>query len=143
MAKTEQEINRILEEFQVVYIDGNPLDDPKPKGFTFEKYDQDYDSGRNMKGYLIRNKMEHSVRKLPLVFPAGMNGEQMKKLLALVDKEVMQVTAFDPWQNKMMTATMKQYHGDLTPEVDHFFWNYELDKVDVFYKEFSVNLVEY
>ena len=143
MAKTEQEIDRLLEEFQVVYIDGIPLDDPKPKGFTFEKYDQDYDSGRNMKGYLLRNKMEHSVRKLPLVFPAGMNGEQMKKLLAIVDKEVMQVKAFDPWQNKMMTVTMKQYHGDLTPAVDHFFWNYELDKVDVFYKEFSVNLVEY
>lgn len=143
MARTEEEINRLMEEFQVVYIDGNPLNDPKPSGFTFEKYDQDYDSGRNMKGYLLRNKMEHSVRKLPLSFPAGMNGEQMKKLLAIVDKEVMQVKAFDPWQNQMMTVTMKQYHGDLKPEVDHFFWNYELDKIDVFYKEFSVNLVEY
>lgn len=142
MAKTEKEISQILDDFQVVYIDGTPLDNPKPKGFAFEKYDQDYDSGRNMKGYLIRNKLEHSVRKLPLEFPV-MNGEQMKTLLALVDKEQMQVKAFDPWQNAMMTVTMKLYHGDLQPKVDHFYWDYENEKVEVMYQPFSINLVEY
>lgn len=142
MAKTEQEINRILEEFQVVYIDGVPLNDPIPSGFAFEKYDQDYKSSRNMQGVLIRNKLEHSVRKLPLKF-SGMNGEQMKKLLKIVDKEQMQVRAFDPWTNSMQTVSMKLYHGDLTPEVDHFYWDYETEKVDVAYKEFTVKLVEY
>lgn len=143
MAYTEAQIDKMLEDFQVVYIDGTPLNDPKPSGFTFEKYDQDYDSGRNMKGYLIRNKLEHSVRKLPLVFPAGMNGAQMQRLLAIVDKEEMQVRAFDPWANKMQTTSMRLYHGDLQPKVDHFFWNYETNQIDVFYQEFSVNLVEY
>jgi len=139
---TEAQINQALEDYQVVYIDGTPLDDPKPSGFAFEKYDQDYDSGRNMKGYLLRNKLEHSVRKLPLTFPP-MNGEQMKNLLALVDKEQMQVRAFDPWSNAMQVVTMKLYHGDLQPKVDHFFWDYDNNKIEVLYKEFSVNLVEY
>lgn len=142
MAKTEQEINQILAEFQVVYIDNVPLDDPIPSGFAFEKYDQDYDSGRNMQGYLLRNKLEHSVRKLPLTFK-GMNGQQMQRLLNLVDKEEMQVRAFDPWSNSMQTVSMRLYHGDLTPEVDHFYWNYETEQVDVLYKDFTIKLVEY
>lgn len=142
MAKSEAEIDRILEQFQIVYIDGVPLNDPVPSGFSFEKYDQDLDSTRNMKGYLIRNKLDHSVRKLPLAFPP-MNGGQMKRLLALVDKEQMQVRAFDPWQNQVQTVSMKLYHGDLQPVVDHFYWDYENERVDVLYKEFSVNLVEY
>ena len=142
MAKTEAEINKILADFQVVYIDGVPLDDPVPSGFAFEKYDQDYDSTRNMKGYLLRNKLEHSVRKLPLTF-SGMNGRQMQKLLNLVDKEIMYVRAFDPWTNSMQTVQMKLYHGDLTPEIDHFYWNYDTEEVDVLYADFEVKLVEY
>lgn len=139
---TEAQINQALEQYQVVYIDGTALNNPKPSEFSFEKYDQDYDSGRNMKGYLIRNKLAHSVRKLPLTFPP-MNGEQMKTLLALLDKEQMQVKAFDPWANQMQTATMKLYHGDLKPQVDHFFWDYDNNRIDVLYKDFSVSLVEY
>lgn len=139
---TEEQIDQALEDFEVVYIDGTPLNNPKPSGFAFEKYDQDYDSGRNMKGYLIRNKLEHSVRKLPLTFPP-MNGAQMAALLALVDKEQMQVKAFDPWANAMQTVTMKLYHGDLQPKVDHFFWDYDNSQIDVLYQPLSINLVEY
>ena len=141
---TEEQIEKQLEEFQLVYLDDVPLDDPKPAPpYGFAKYEQDLDSGRDLTGTMQRNVLAHHPRKLFLKFPYGMNGEQMKKLLSLVDKQTINARAFDPWTNSMQTRTMKLMHGDLVPEVDYFEWNYDLNSIQPVYNEFSVELVEY
>lgn len=141
---TEAQINKLLEEFQLVYIDGVPLDDPKPAApYGFGYYEQDLDSGRDMDGVMDRNVLDHHPRKLFLNFPYGMSIAQMSKLLNMIDKSTLTVKAFDPKLGSMQTTTMQVMHGDLVPEVDYFYFNYETQKVDAYYNAFSVELVEY
>ena len=141
---TEAQIDQLLDEFQLVYIDNVPLNNPKPKSsFGHGKYEQDLDSGRDMTGVMDRNVLDHHPRKLFLKFPYGMNMSQMSSLLQLLDKPTLNVKAFDPWTGTMQSTTMSMYHGDLVPEVDYFYFNYDTQQIDCKYLEFSVELVEY
>lgn len=138
---TEQEITRQIESMQLVYIDGVALDFPKPAPpYTFSKKELDYDSGRNILGIMERNVLEHHTRTLDLTFN-DMNGDQMSRLLQLVDKSTLQVTAYDPWYNELRTYTMM--HGDLTPKITMFDWDYTQNKVIARYEPFTIQLVGY
>lgn len=140
----EAQIDKMLEEFELTYIDGVPLNDPKPKApYGFGKYEQDLDSGRDISGVMDRNVLPHHPRKLFLNFPYGMNKAQMSKLLNLVDKSTLSVKAFDPWTGDMQTVNMQMMHGDLVPQVDYFYFDYDTQKIDCKYQEFSIELVEY
>ena len=140
---TEEQINKLLEEYQLVYLDDVPLDDPKPSAYKFGYYEQDLDSGRDITGVMDRNVLEHHPRKLFLSFPYGMNIEQMSKLLKQLNKSTLNVRAFSPEEGKITDTAMKLMHGDLEPEVDFFFFDYDTQKIDCKYLAFSVELVEY
>lgn len=140
---TEDQIDKILEEYQIVYIDGIPLNDPKPSPpYAFSKKEQDLDSGVNLEGYMERNVLEHHRRTLTLKFPS-MNGTQMMKLLNILDKPTLHVKAFDPWINGLQEKEMEIMHGDLSPTLYGFDWDYENECVQAVYEEFTVQLVEY
>lgn len=140
---TEEQIDKILEEYQMIYIDDIPLNNPKPApDWNFSKKEQDLDSGVNLEGYMERNILEHHRRTLDLSFPS-MNGEQMKRILEIFDKPTVIVKVFDPWLNEIQTNGMQMMHGDLTPKIYGFFWDYANERIDVKYHPITIQLVEY
>lgn len=139
----QTEIQRALEEVQLVYIDNTPLDDPKPAPpYSFSKKELDLDSGRGLDGVMQRNVLEHHARTLDLTFNY-LNGRQMSRLLNIIDKSSMQVQAFDPWTNSMQTVSMEVYHGDLNPKIHMFDWDEDLQQVTPIYEPITIQLVEY
>lgn len=141
MTISEREKDRLIEAVQLVYINGVPLDDPKPAPpYAFAKMEIDYDSGRNINGIMERNVLEHHAHTLDLTFSC-LNGTQMARLLNLLDNSTLSVTAFDPFTNAMQTYTM--YHGDLKPEITWYDWDNKINAPTPIYESFKVSLVEY
>ena len=52
----EANIQALLDNYQIVYINGVALNNPKPAPpYNFSKKEQDLDSGVNLTGYMERN----------------------------------------------------------------------------------------
>lgn len=137
----EANIQALLDSYQIVYINGVALNNPKPAPpYNFSKKEQDLDSGVNLTGYMERNVLEHHRRTLDLTFNS-MNGIQMTTLLNLIDNPVLSVTAFDPWFNELRTYEMM--HGDLNPTIDRFDYNPDTGIIEAIYNPFTIQLVEY
>lgn len=120
------------------------LDDPMPcSPYGVGKYEQDLDSGRDMDGIMIRNVLEHHPHKIFVNMPYGMNIKQMKRFLNLIDQSTLYVKTFNPWFGEMQTTQMEMMHGDLVPEIDYWYFDYDEQKVDCKYNAISVEIVEY
>lgn len=106
--------------------------------YRFGKMELDLDSGRNLNGVMERTVLAHHPRKLFITFPP-MYEDEMYTLLNLLDNSTISVTAYNPFTKTM--ATMNMMHGDIIPEV---YWaEITNNSQEVFYKELSVELVEY
>lgn len=120
------------------------LNDPAPESpYGLGKYEQDLDSGRDMDGIVIRNVLDHHPHKIFLNMPYGMNRKQMARFLHLVDQSTLYVNSWNPWKADMDTTVMKMMHGDLVPEVDFFYYDYDKQDIDCKYNAISVEIVEY
>lgn len=120
------------------------LDSPVPASpFGFGRYEQDLDSGRDMDGVMQRTVLSHHPRKIFLNMPYGMNIKEMKRFLSLIDQSTLYIKAFNPFAGEIQTTQMKMMHGDLVPEVDYWYFDYETQKIDCNYNAISVEIVEY
>lgn len=120
------------------------LNDPAPTSpYGVGKYEQDLDSGRDLDGVMVRNVLDHHPHKIFLNMPYGMNMEQMCRFLNLVDQTTLKVKTFNPWTMGIDITEMEMMHGDLVPEVDYWFYDYETQKIDCAYNSISVEIVEY
>lgn len=121
---------------KILTIDGTELE---VMDYQWTIADQDLDSGRNLKGYMERNLLDHSINKLTVVFPPQ-NDSDRSTLLKLLHKEELTVKFLSPYSNSIEIHTM--YHGDLTSAL---YWNIiNVDgEEEILYNSFSVELVEY
>lgn len=120
------------------------LDDPVPcTPYGVGKYEQDLDSGRDMDGIMVRNVLDHHPHKIFLNMPYGMNIKQMKRFLNLVDQSTLYIKTFNPWLGELQITQMEMMHGDLVPEVDYWYFDYDKQQVDCKYNAISVEIVEY
>lgn len=114
----------------------NGVTPPIPTELTMTRYTLDYDSKRNAAGKLLRNPVAQKV-KFELKFPP-MNKADMTSVLQMLDSE-----SFIVQYENMFTGIVESgtfYHGDISVDILHV--RGETNE-DVWFKAFSINLIEY
>lgn len=101
--------------------------------YDFSKKEQDLDSGRNLKGKMERNVLEHHPRTIDIVLPPC-DRTAMHNYMVVFDKPKLTVKGFDIFTNKIETITCM--HGDLSPSI---YWNPD----EMLYNAMKIQLVEY
>lgn len=122
-------------EYDKIYI--NDVAFPFVPTFTSSQNDVDYDSYTSTKGYTVRNRVRHDVKKHSFTFPT-LTGEEYHTLLDMTKDVWFKCTFFDESEWGFVTKTMYR-SGTVT------YTKYYLDSADPnknIYTDITLSLIE-